>query len=95
MFERLSSMPYIKTVKPQGAFYSFVDVSEVLGKKHNDTVITDISVLAQILIEEYLVAVIPCTDFGFPDHVRLSYAISLEQINKGLDRIEKFLNNVK
>lgn len=94
MFERLSGMPHIKTVKPDGAFYSFVDVSEVLGKKHNDTVIEDVSVLAKILIEEYLVAVIPCTDFGFSDHIRLSYAISLEQINKGLDRIEKFLNTV-
>lgn len=94
MYERISAMPLVKTLKPQGAFYSFVDISAVLGKKHNDTVIEDVSVLAKILIEEYLVAVIPCTDFGFADHIRLSYAISLEQINKGLDRIEEFLNKV-
>lgn len=94
MYERLSSMPYIKTVKPQGAFYSFVDISGVLGKTHKDVLINNVSELAKILIEEYLVAVIPCTDFGFEDHIRLSYAISLEQINKGLDRIEKFLNTV-
>lgn len=95
MYERLSAMPYIKTIKPQGAFYSFVDVSEVLGKEYNGTVIEDTATLAKILIEEFLVAVIPCADFGFADHIRLSYAISLEQINKGLDRIQNFLEALK
>jgi aspartate aminotransferase len=41
------------------------------------------------------VAVIACDDFGFDDHIRLSYAISLEQIKKGLDRIEEFLENLQ
>ena len=49
---------------------------------------------ARILIEDYNVAVIPCADFGFDDHIRLSYAISLEQIEKGLDRIESFLKSL-
>jgi len=51
--------------------------------------------MAEILIEEYNVAVVPCADFGFADHIRLSYAISLEQIEKGLDRIETFLKELK
>lgn len=50
---------------------------------------------ARILIEDYNVAVVPCADFGFPDHIRLSYAISVEQIDKGLTRIEKFLNDLQ
>lgn len=91
MYDRLSSMPHISTVKPQGAFYAFVDVSEALGMNHKGTVVEDINIFAKILIEEYLVAVVPCTDFGFPDHIRLSYAISLEQIEKGLNRIQEFL----
>lgn len=95
MYERLSKMPHVSTIKPQGAFYSFVDVSETFGKSHKGTVIEDVSVLAKILIEEYLVAVIPCIDFGFEDHIRLSYAISLEQINKGLDRIQTFLETLE
>lgn len=94
MYERLSSMPHISTIKPQGAFYSFVDVSKVLGMIHKGIVIEDVNTLAKILIEDYLVAVIPCTDFGFADHIRLSYAISLEQINKGLDRIQTFLETL-
>lgn len=92
MYERLSAMPLVKTLLPQGAFYVFVDVSGVLGKNHKGCEITDVSVLAKILIEEYLTAVIPCADFGFADHIRLSYAISMEQIEKGMDRLEKFLN---
>ncbi len=91
MYERISAMPYISTIKPQGAFYAFVDVSKVLGKMHKGKPVSDVSVMAEILIEEYLVAVVPCMDFGFPDHIRLSYAISIEQITKGLDRIQKFL----
>ena len=50
---------------------------------------------AKILIEEFNTAVIPCADFGAADHIRLSYAISMEQIAKGLDRIESFLKKLK
>ena len=51
--------------------------------------------LAEFLLNDYAVAVIPCADFGFPTHIRLSYAISMEQIDKGLDRIEAFLKELK
>lgn len=95
MFERVSSIPYISALKPQGAFYLFVDISEILTKKYKGTTIADVDQLAKILIEEFNVAVIPCTDFGFSDHIRLSYAISLEQIKKGLDRIEKFTEQLE
>lgn len=95
IYERVAAMPYVKTLLPKGAFYLFVDISEVLGKNHKGTEITDVSVLAKILIEEYLTAVIPCADFGFADHIRLSYAISMEQIEKGMNRIEEFLKNLQ
>ena len=54
----------------------------------------DVSRFASILLEDYNVAVIPCTDFGFPGYIRLSYAISMEQIEKGLDRIASFLGEL-
>ena len=50
---------------------------------------------ARILIDEYNVAVVPCADFGFENHIRLSYAISVEQIDKGVTRIEQFLSELK
>lgn len=91
MYERISAMKLISCLKPQGAFYMFIDVSELLKKEYNGQVIGDVSNLAKILIEDFNVAVIPCQDFGCPDHIRLSYAISMEQIKKGLDRIESMI----
>ena len=94
MVERISSMKLVSALKPQGAFYMFVDISEILNKEYNGAKVGDVNNIAKILIEEYNVAVIPCEDFGCADHIRLSYAISSEQIKKGLDRIEDFLAKV-
>jgi aspartate aminotransferase len=91
MVKRVAEMPLIDAITPQGAFYLFVDVSEVLKKEYKGNVIVSSDKLAEILISDYKVAVIPCGDFGFDDHIRLSYAISIEQIKKGLDRIEEFV----
>lgn len=95
MFERLTSLPYIECVEPRGAFYTFIDFSQVAKMSYKDNVIGDANEIARILIEDYNVAVIPCDDFGIDNHIRLSYAISLEQIKKGLDRIEDFLSGLK
>lgn len=94
MYERFLNMKYVSAAKPQGAFYMFVDISEVLNKSYKGQKIETVDNLANILLDNYQVAVISCDDFGFNDHIRLSYAISLEQIKKGLDRIEKFLMDI-
>lgn len=94
MVERVSNIKLISALKPQGAFYLFVDISETLDKSYNGVKVGDVNNLAKILIEDYNVAVIPCEDFGFADHIRLSYAISMEQIEKGLDRIEAFVEKL-
>ena len=95
MYERICKMPYVSTVEPMGAFYVFVDASEVLSKSYKGEAVETVAHMADILINEYNTAVVPCADFGFPAHLRLSYAISIEQIEKGLDRIEAFLNELK
>ncbi len=91
MFERITKMPLVSCLEPEGAFYVFVDCSQLVGKEYNGRVIDSAAVLADILIKDYAVAVIPCADFGFDDHIRLSYAISLEQIEKGLNKLEEFV----
>lgn len=95
VYERICNMPFVSTIKPMGAFYVFVDASEVLSKTHKGETVGTVAKMADILINEYNTAVVPCADFGFDDHLRLSYAISMEQIEKGLDRIEKFLKELK
>lgn len=94
MYDRLCKMPYVSTLEPQGAFYVFVDVSEACEKEYKGEKIKTAAKLADILIGDYSVAVVPCADFGFADHIRLSYAISIEQIEKGLDRIETLLKSL-
>ncbi|MBP3338935.1 MAG: pyridoxal phosphate-dependent aminotransferase [Lachnospiraceae bacterium] len=94
MYDRVSKMPYVETKEPLGAFYVFIDVSKVLDMSYNGKKVETTDEMARILIEEYNVAVIPCGDFGFADHIRLSYAISVETIDKGLSRIEDFLSKL-
>lgn len=94
MIKRIRNMRYVSTVKPQGAFYVFVDVSETFDKSYKGQKITNVDNLAKILIEDFKVAVVACEDFGFDDHIRLSYAISLKHIEKGLDRIAELLEQI-
>ena len=94
MYERVSKMPLVDTLEPQGAFYVFIDVSEAVEKSYKGEKIGTAARLAEILLEDYSTAVVPCADFGFPNHIRLSYAISMEQIEKGLNRIEEFLKSL-
>lgn len=95
MYERVCKMPYVSTIEPMGAFYVFIDASEVLSKSYKGEKVGTVAKMADILINDYNTAVIPCADFGFDTHIRLSYAISIEQIEKGLDRIESFLNELQ
>lgn len=94
MYERVSKMPHVYLLEPKGAFYVFIDVSEAVEKTYKGEAINSAARLAEILLEDYNTAVVPCVDFGFPNHIRLSYAISMEQIEKGLDRFESFLKSL-
>lgn len=94
MGERISKMPHVSALEPKGAFYYFVDCSKVLGMSYKGTKIETTIQMADILLTDYAVALVPCGDFGFDDHVRLSYAISIPQIEKGMDRIEAFLKEL-
>src|SRR5260221_381058 len=94
MWERLSALPKVTCVPPQGAFYCFPNVSAYFGKTTGGTQITDAVSFAAALLEQAHVAVVPGNDSGFETHVRLSFATSMEQIDKGLDRIDAFLKKL-
>ena len=81
MYKRICDMDLLDTLEPMGAFYVFVDGSAVLGKSYKGTKIESVPQMADILINEYNTAIVPCADFGFPDCFRLSYAISLSLIH--------------
>lgn len=81
-------------VKPDGAFYVFVDVQKALGKKYGDKIIDSPLTFAKELLSAYDVAVIPCESFGNDVSIRLSYAVSDEDIIKGVTRIGEFVSKL-
>jgi aspartate aminotransferase len=80
-YERLNAMPGISCVKAQGAFYLFPKISGC-GLAAPE--------FCERLLKEKLVAAVPGEAFGAPGYLRISYATSMELIEKGLDRMEKF-----
>ncbi|WP_163192665.1 pyridoxal phosphate-dependent aminotransferase [Clostridium thermarum] len=91
MVDKINSINHISCINPQGAFYVMVNISKLLNRKMDDVLIKDSVTLSQLLLEKQLVAVIPGEAFGVDNYIRLSYATSLENIEKGLARIEKFI----
>jgi aspartate aminotransferase len=71
---------------PQGAFYAYPNISAYLNRDG----LADTTVLAERLLDEAHVAVVPGPAFGTQPHIRLSYAASLEQIDEGLRRMTAF-----
>jgi len=89
--DRAAQIPHIKFNRPDGAFYLYLEVSGLYGKNVKGKDINSASDVADVLINDYNTVVVPCADFGAPDHMRLSYAISMDDIKKGMDRIENFV----
>ena len=94
MVKRLNSMKGIRCFTPDGAFYVFPDVSQLLGKKYGEKIIKDSFSLTELLLTEARVAVVPGAVFGDDRHMRISYAASREDIEKGMDRIEEFVKKI-
>lgn len=94
MINRLDSIKGINYILPKGAFYIMVNVSGFYSKSINGEKITDSLSFAKELLKEENVAVIPGIGFGLDDYIRLSYATSMENIENGIDRIEKFLKKL-
>jgi aspartate aminotransferase len=90
LMEGLKSIPGLRCVPPHGAFYAYPNVGYYLKKDG----LGDTSVLAERLLEEAHVAVVPGTAFGTHEHIRISYATSLEHINEGLRRMAAFFSKL-
>jgi len=82
MLDRLNTLPGLTCPKPEGAFYLFPNIQKT-GMNSLD--------FCNALLEEQQVAVIPGIAFGTDSHIRLSYATDLTTIEKGMDRLEKFI----
>jgi len=95
IIERLTAIPGITCLKPQGAFYVFPDVGSYYGRSFEEKVIRNSAEMATYLLDEANVALVPGGDFGHDDHIRISYATSMEQIEKGVERIRLALMKLR
>jgi aspartate aminotransferase len=89
---RLNNMAGITCQNVEGAFYVFPHVAEYFGKKYRGTIIEHSIDFAQYLLEEAQIAVVPGIAFESPNYIRISYANSLENIKKAMDRMETSLS---
>jgi aspartate aminotransferase len=84
---RLRSIPGVHCAEPRGAFYAYPNVGVALGKSG----IADTLQFAERLLADAGVAVVPGEAFGTNAHVRISYATSIHELERGLDRIHQFI----
>ena len=93
LVERMNRIEGVSCLKPQGAFYVMMNMKSFIGKTMYGHVIESDEDFAQLFLEKGLVATVPCTSFVAPGYIRWSYATSMEEIDKGLDRLETFIKN--
>ncbi len=87
--DKLNAIDGITCRKPEGAFYVFPNISGLLGKTGRGKKLSSPCDLADYLLEEAQVAGVPGEDFGSHEHIRFSYATSLEDIERGCERIRQ------
>jgi aspartate/methionine/tyrosine aminotransferase len=89
--KQLNALEGITCRKPSGAFYAFPNISHYIGKKYHKTLIRNSSDLAEYLLKEFRIALIPGAAFGADNHLRLSYATSMDTLERGMEKLEEAL----
>lgn len=91
--ERINAIPGVSCLKPEGAFYVMMNLRQLIGQELYGVKIENADDFAGVFLDHGHVAVVPCTGFAAPEFVRLSYAVGVDTINAGMDRLEAFLKN--
>ncbi len=95
LVERMNRIEGVSCLKPEGAFYAMMNVEGLLGRTICGERIQTSDDFCSAFLKHGLVATVPCSGFGAPGFVRWSYATSMENIQKGLDRLEQFLSQAE
>lgn len=96
LFKEMSEIRHINIdTKPEGAFYLFVDISEVFEMSYDGVSISDSKNFCDLLLNYGKVAVISGESFGMPDYIRISFAKKIEDLREAKERIKNFLGKVK
>jgi len=92
IYKLLNEIPGVTCVEPEGAFYAFPSFEGVLGKEVGGRIVKDTLELAEVILEQAKVAIVPGEAFGAPDYARLSYALGDDDLHQGLTRITELLS---
>ncbi|WP_326828869.1 pyridoxal phosphate-dependent aminotransferase [Streptosporangium sp. NBC_01810] len=95
MLRMLNEIPGVFCPEPKGAFYAYPSVKELLGKDFDGRRPATSAELAELILEEAEVAVVPGEAFGTPGYFRLSYALGDDDLVEGVSRIVKFLGQAR
>ena len=88
LVDRLNAMPGVSCQLPKGAFYALPDVSGLIGKTYNGKVLENAIDVTAFLLEAAHIAVVPGDAFYIPNHIRIAYSNSLENIKRAMDQME-------
>jgi aspartate aminotransferase len=91
---RLNAIDGISCPMPQGAFYTFPKINALFGRRANGRTLSDSADVVDYLLDAAGVAAVPGDAFGANDHMRLSYAASMEALHSGLDRVDQAVQNL-
>jgi aspartate/methionine/tyrosine aminotransferase len=92
MTAMLNEIPGVQCVEPEGAFYAFPSFEAVLGRPFGGRRAGTTMELAEIILDEVRVAIVPGEAFGAPGYARLSYALSDDDLVEGVSRLGKLLS---
>lgn len=92
---RLAKIPGLTVSHPDGAFYVFPNVKSYFGKSYNGTTVNSSSDMANYLLKEAHVALVPGEAFGMPGYIRITFAVDMKKVHEGLDRIDAALAKLK
>lgn len=95
VYERLRKIIGIKVLMPEGAFYIFPDISAFFGKKIHGKIISNSTDFALMLLNYNHVSTTPGDAFGIGHCLRLSYANSMDELEKAMNRIEEFVSKIE
>ncbi|HKS16650.1 MAG TPA: pyridoxal phosphate-dependent aminotransferase [Planctomycetota bacterium] len=90
----LRAIPGFSVVEPEGAFYAFPRVSGLYGRTCKGRALRNSVDVAEFLLDEARIAVVPGAGFGSDDHIRISYATSMEKITEGMRRLAKAIREL-
>jgi aspartate aminotransferase len=95
MYRMLAEIPGVTLPEPEGAFYAFPSVRDLLGRELRGQTPASSGKLASLILDEVEVAVVPGEAFGAPGYLRLSYACSDADIEEGVGRLQSLLGEVR